>query len=687
MAGLSIPGVTDTYNTNETVEKLMQIERIPLTREQNQLDEYKAQQTAWREVNTQLTSLRDSTKALYSYENPFNNKVASSTDENAITATANRGADIQSFKIDVIQPATADRFLSDELPSDYKVPAGVYTYKVGEKQLTVNWKGGTLKDFSNAVNKRSNGIVKSMLVGASAGKKTLLIESLTTGKENKLIFEGAAKDFAIETGMISPAKGNTSTFGSTTAELQQVSFKETGKNDRMPEVSVTRTQILDGKVNVAPRGGYDVTIPQSAANNSNTHITFTVKATSITDITEEINNTLQEPVIPSGGFAEFGGITIDNASSETLLPKTTAKIETVESVTSKNIIYAVFNDGTERVISTPDILNEKEQSLDIDLSEYKGIKAISIRNANTGYKLEISEFTSYDSAANLGYSPNHAIAEAGDAIIKYEGITIVRPSNEIDDVVPEITLNLHDKTEKTATISIKVDKEAAKNALIEFVGKYNQAVAKINILSQNKPELINELDYLTDDEKSKLTDQLGMFSTDFSLTNIKSNMQTILSSNYKFQENTVITALTQLGIATNASGYSGSYSQSKLRGYLEIDEKKLDDALENHLEDIKNLFGYDTDGDLIIDEGIAYKLDKQITAYTQTGGIIALKTSTLDSKIKSSQTRITKLEDQMEKKEAELKQKYSTMQGSLSTLENQQTTISNFTKQQNKDNN
>ncbi len=687
MAGLSIPGVTDTYNTNETVEKLMQIERIPLTREQNQLDEYKSQQTAWREVNTQLTSLRDSTKALYSYENPFNNKIASSTDENAITATANRGADLQSFKIDVIQPATADRFLSDELPSDYKVPAGVYTYKVGEKQLTVNWKGGTLKDFSNAINKRSNGIVKSMLVGASTGKKTLLIESLTTGKENKLIFEGAAKEFALETGMISPAKGNTSTFGSTTAELQQVSFKETGRNDRMPEVSVTRTQLLEGKVNVAPRGGYEVSIPQSALNNSNTHISFTLKATAIQDITEEINNTLQEPVIPSGGFAEFGGITIDNASSETLLPKTTTKIEPIESVTSKNVIYAIFNDGTERVISTPDILNEKEQSLDIDLSEYKGIKSISIRNFNTGYKLEISEFTSYDSASNLGYSPNHAIAEAGDAIIKYEGITIVRPSNEIDDVVPEITLNLHDKTEKTATISIKVDKEAAKNALIEFVGKYNQAIAKINVLSQNKPELINELDYLTDDEKEKLTNQLGMFSTDFSLTNIKSNMQTILSSNYKFEENSIITALAQLGIATNASGYSGSYSQSKLRGYLEIDEKKLDDALENHLEDIKNLFGYDTDGDLIIDEGIAYKLDKQITAYTQTGGIIALKTSTLDSKIKSSQTRITKLEDQMEQKEAELKQKYSSMQGSLSNLENQQTTISNFTKQQNKDSN
>ena len=686
MAGLSIPGVTDTYNTNDTVEKLMQIERIPLTREQNQLDEYKSQQTAWREVNTQLTSLRDSTKTLYSYENPFNNKLTTSTDENAITATANRGADIQSFKIDVIQPATADRFLSDELESDYKVPAGVYTYKVGEKQLTVNWKGGSLKDFSAAINKRSNGIVKSMLVGASAGKKTLLIEALSTGKENKLIFEGAAKDFAIETGMISPAKANTSTFGNATAELKQVSFKETGKQDGMPDVSVTRTQIIEGKVNVAPRGGYEVSIPQSAANNSNTHISFSVKATSVEDITDEINNSIQEPVIPAGGIAEFGGITIENASSETLLPKTTQKVEPVDSVTSKNLIYAVFNDGTEKVISTPDILNEKEQTLDLDLSEYKGIKSISVRNVNTGYKLEISEFTAYDSSANLGYSPNHAIAEAGDAIIKYEGITIVRPSNEIDDVVPEITLNVHDKTEKTATIAVKVDKEASKNALIEFVGKYNQAVAKINVLSQNKPEIINELDYLTDDEKEKLTEQLGIFSTDFSLTNIKSNMQTIISSNYKFEENSEITALSQLGIATNASGFSGSYSQSKLRGYLEIDEKKLDEALENNLDDIKNLFGYDTDGDLIIDEGIAYKLDKQITAYTQTGGIIALKTSTLDSKIKSSQSRITKLEDQMEKKESELRQKYSTMEGSLSSLENQQTTISNFTKQQNKQN-
>ena len=686
MAGINIPGVTDQYKTNDTVEKLMQVERIPLTREQNQLDAYKSQRDAWREINSQLTSLRDSTKTLYSYENPFNNKLTTSTDELAITATANRSADLQSFKIDVIQPATSDRFLTDELPSDYTVPSGMYTFKVADKQINLNWKGGSLKDFSNAINKRSNNTVKSLIIGASAGKKTLLIESLVTGKENKLIFEGAAKDFALESGMISPIKAESHSFGQRVTEIQPLpsnNAQNPQTKTRMPELSVTRTKFLDNSVYVEPRGAYKVDIPANVKTNPNLHITFTASAIARQDITEEINKQLIEPEIPQAGFAEFGGIVIKNIDSETLLEKQTVKPEPVFPLTNKNIFYAVNSDGSEKLIPTPDIFNGEKVSFDLDLSEYQGLSSIVVRNENTGYALEVSSFTTYDSSQGLGYSPNHAITEAGDAIIKYEGITITRPTNTIDDVVPEITLNVHDKTEKTATISVKSDVDASKNALIDFVGKYNQAVAKINILSQNKSEIIEELDYLSDDEKSKAREQLGLFETDFSLTSIKSNMQSILQTGYKSSDEALITMLSQIGIATNASGYSGSYSQSRLRGYLEIDEKKLDSALENNLNDIKNIFGYDSDGDLIIDAGIAFSLDKQLSAYTQTGGILSLKTSNLDSKIKTSENKIARLEEQMDDKEAELRRKYSSMEGTLNSLETQQNTINNFTKQQN----
>lgn len=684
MAGLNIPGVTDQYNTNDTVEKLMKIERIPLTREQNQLESLKTEKNAWRDINTKLSSLRDNTKTLYSFENPFNSKLTSSTEEYAITAEANRSASLQSFKVDVIQAASSDRFLTDELENDFKVPVGTYTYKVGEKQITFNWKGGTLKDFSNAINKRGNNIIKSSIIGASAGNKSLLIEAVPTGKENRLIFEDDAKTFAFDSGMVDKIKSQTQTFASSQTEILPVNKIEYDEPVYMPPLSLTNTKYDEEKqtATVEPRGAYQVKVPEKILRDTDLHLQFTITQKVTEDITPEINKTLIQPELPDAGTAEYGGIIISNNLSDTNLNLPPEPPAPLEPVKTNSILYAVMEDGSEKEIPYTPAEDGKAAQIDVKLSEYPGLKAIAVRNLNTGTSYKISSLTALDPVKDLGYGPKHPVSTADDAIIKYEGITITRSSNKIDDVVPEITLNIHDKTEKTATIAVKPDTEASKAAIIEFVGKYNQAVAELNILSQNKQEIIDELDYLSPEEKEAEQKKLGLFQSDFSLTNIKSNMSSTLAARYLFSDTAEITMLSQLGIATNAGGYSGGYSQSKLRGYLEIDEKKLDDAISNHLDDIKMLFGYDSDGDLIVDTGIAYKLDKQISAYTQTGGILAMKTSSLDSKIKSSESKISKLENQMAKKEAELRNKYSQMEGSLNSLEAQQNTISNFTKQQ-----
>ncbi|MCR4948498.1 MAG: flagellar filament capping protein FliD [Treponema sp.] len=683
MAGLNIPGVTDQYNTNDTVEKLMKIERIPLTREQNQLESLKSEKNAWRDINTKLAALRDNTKTLYSFENPFNSKLTSSTEEYAVTAEANRSASLQSFKVDVIQAASSDRFLSGELENDFKVPQGTYTYKVGEKQITFNWKGGSLKDFSAAINKRGNNIIKSAIIGASAGKKSLLIEAVSTGKENRLIFEDDAKTFAFDSGMIDKVKSETQVFASNRNEVLPVNKIEYDEPAYMPSLSLTNIQYDEEKqsVTVEPRGAYQIKIPEKILRDSTLHVQFTVTRTDTEDITPAINQTLLQPELPDAGSAEFGGIVINNNDSDTNLNLPKEAPVPLEPIVTDTVLYAVMEDGSEKEIPYTPAENEKAAPVDIKLADFPGIKAIAVRNVNTGRTYTVSDFSALDPVKDLGYGPVHPVSTADDAIIKYEGITITRSSNKIDDVVPEITLNIHDKTEKTATISVKPDVDSSKAAIIEFVGKYNQAVAELNILSQNKPEIIEELDYLSAEEREAEQKKLGLFQSDFSLTNIKSNMASTIAARYLFSDSAEVTMLSQLGIATNAGGYSGGYSQSKLRGYLEIDEKKLDDALANHLDDIKMLFGYDSDGDLIVDSGIAYKLDKQISAYTQTGGILALKTSSLDSKIKSSEAKVTKLESQMAKKEAELRNKYSQMEGSLNSLEAQQNTISNFVKQ------
>lgn len=680
MAGINIPGVTDQYNTNDTVEKLMKVERIPLTREQDSLKTFKAQKDAWRDVNKKMSALRDSVKTLYSYDNPFSNKLTSSTDEYAVTADAGRAASYDSFKIDVIQPATADRFLSSELAADTNVPKGTYTFKVAGKTVTLRWNGGTLSDFSDAVNKRGGDILKSLVIGAGAGKKTLLIESLKTGEANRLTFEDDAKNFAVSSGMISPVQSSTSEFGTMQTEFRPAPADSSTEQNGMPKISSEKITASSDSVTIPPRSGFSLAIPSGTAPDE--HLVFTLTKQPVADITGELNKVPETPQLPDAGSASFGDITITNSPSDTLLANSApVHREPLSPVSSDNVVYAGMADGTEKEISTPEILSGTDTKVDIDMSQYSGIKSIVVRNRNTGMSFTMSPVTAYDPKASSGYKPDNAVSTAGDAVIKYEGITIKRPTNDIDDVIPSVTLHVHAKTDKTAVINVKPDTESSKQALITFVGKYNETVAEINILSQNKPELVDELTYLSDDDRKKETDKLGMFLGDFSLTNVKSSIQAIEGGKYAASDSAKVSMLSQIGISTGASGSYSGYSESRLRGYLEIDEKKLDSALANNLDDIKNMFGYDSDGDLIIDSGIAYRLDRELSAYVQTGGIIASKTNNLDSKIKTSESKIAKLETQMDQKEQELREKYASMEGSLNSLENQQATISNFSKQ------
>ncbi|MCQ2600372.1 MAG: flagellar filament capping protein FliD [Treponema sp.] len=683
MAGLSIPGVNDKYKSNEIVEGLMKVERIPLTREQNHLEEVKKQQDAWRTVNHKMSQLRDSVKSLYSFDNPFNNKLASSTEEYAITATAGREAAYESFQIEVIQPATADRFLSGEIEKNQKIPAGTYTFKTGDKTISMNWKGGKIEDFVTSLNKRGKDVIKASLIGVNKGNKALLLESLKTGSDSHLEFKDAALALAIDTKMIQKVEGEKDIFGSTLSEIKVPENVSPLEQEGMPFITSSFVKMTEDGISIPPRGGFTINVPGNISKDTTKTLIFTVKAKEIADITDTANSKPTEPDLPDPGNVTFQNITIDNNQSSYELPGTQAPKVPLESIRTDSVLFARFEDGTERELKITDAFSESGSTVKVNLSEYPGIKSIVMRNANTGVQYSVSKIESVDEKASLGYTPLNAVSNAGDAIIKYEGITITRPDNKIDDVIPHITLNVSQKTDRPATIKIEPDTEAAKDALINFVGRYNQIIAEINILSQNKPELISELDYLSKDEEDAYKEKLGLFSGDFSLTNAKSSMQEIIGAVYQESEYSEITMLSQIGISTNATNYSG-YNPTKMRGYLEINEKVLDENLKNNLDSIKTLFGYDSDGDLIIDSGIGVRLDKQLTAYVQSGGILANKNSTLDRQVKASEQKIARLETQLNQKEAELKAKYGQMESTLNSLEGQSNSINNFTQQQNR---
>jgi flagellar hook-associated protein 2 len=414
-----------------------------------------------------------------------------------LIGTAVRDAIQQDRAFIVKQTAQADRFLSSPLSEDFKVEGGSYTFSIGKEEISFDFKGGTLKDFTEALNRRSRGLLQSSLIAVKSGTKSLLVESKVTGEDNRLVFSGAALALGESTGMI---------------------------------------ELLDAE---------------------------------------------------------------DNAQQE--------------------------------------------------------------------------------------FRPLNAVSTARDAIVSMEGIEVYRPKNEIDDLIPGITLTLKGTSDRPVRLQVEMDTEGAKDAIITFVGNYNRLLAEINILTRNDGMVIDELTYLTREEKDDYRKRLGAFSGDSTLTQIRNSLMRIVSVPYPNAEDESLNLLAQIGIGTDIRRTGGA-DPSKLRGYLEIDEKVLDAALATKLPAVKQLFGSDTTGDLIVNTGIAYAIDALAKPYTESTGIFALKAGNMDSKIQQETRRIETLDRQLAAKEADLKRQYSQMEGAYNRMEQMSTSLGRL-QQQNGNNN
>lgn len=647
MSDISIPGVTASkYKTDELIQGLMKAERIPRDRADAELKTYKKQQSAWRDLNQQSTKLRDSAKSMYSYDNPFMEKTSTSTNERAITATAAREASDQTIKVSVSQVAAADSFLSSEIPSDGKVPKGNYEFSVGESKVSFSWKGGSYREFADALNRRSNGTLRASLVKVTDKTQSLMIESLKTGAKQRLSFGGDALPFALDAGLIKKNDASVITPSQTALEAAPASVATIGfsstakaKDGLVLEYAVSATPVsAEDKKAVAPAG----------------------------------------PDTGKPGSITYGGITIENVAPETALseaPVATPKEPVIDP--------AVFSLKTSKgvAIPLPPIPDAgAKTTVSVPLNEYGDVNAMLVNNKNTEKSVKIEDIRIYDPKAAGDYMPVNPVSVAQDAILKYEGITVSRPTNDIDDLVPGVTINLHEPTEKTETITVKPDTAPAKEAIISLVANYNRVMAEINILTQDKPEIISEIQYFSEDEKKAETEKLGMMMGDTTLGAIKNSIQRTASNSYNPGNGNTLSMLAQIGISTKSSA-GGGIDSSRMRGYLEIDEKKLDDALKSRTKDVKSLFGYDSDGDLIVDSGVGQALDASLAPYVQTGGIFTLKTSGLATRISANEKKIAQLDEQLKNKEADLKTKYGQMEGTLNSLQSQAGAISNFSKQ------
>lgn len=655
MSDMNIPGIGAGKYDN-LIETLMKKERAPRDSAAEDLKKYEQQNAIWRKINQFSTEIREKTRELYSFNNPFIEKTVTSSNERAITATASRDAREQTFKISINQIAQADSFLSQEVSKDFQVPKGVYTFTVGEKKFSLNWQGGKYRSFIDAVNKKGKDIIRISEIKTSPSAISLLFESQLTGEANKLEFSDDALSFALETGLIK-------------------------KNDR-PAVDAEKTEAVIPAQTTERiafsnpvRSSQHYVLEYTVSLQNDAEAAAPLSASGATPLSSE------EAIYGQVGSVSYKGVTVTNAPSDSGIASETLGLNTKPTapVEDYGVLSLVSPRGT--LIPLPALADTTElQTFSIPLSEYGDITGIAVHNNNTDKTVSIAQIKVYDPKATGEYIPVNPVSQAQEAVLTFEGIPVKRSTNKIDDLIPGVTLKLEDKTDKKESISIKPDTEAAKNAIIEFVAKYNRLLAEINIVTSNQQNVIDEIEYFTDDERKTAKENLGALFGDTTLSSLKNNLRQIVANVYRKNADTPIRTLSQIGISTKSDVSSG-LNEARLRGYLEIDEKKLDEALKDSMEDVRYLFGYDTDNDVLIDDGVAFQVFKQIDPYVQRGGIFSTRTNGLAAQIKTSKDKIARYDKALEKKELELRQKYGNMDGALRNLQKQSDMINNFSRQ------
>lgn len=670
MSDLSIPGVKSKYDTQKIIDALMEVKKAPLKRKEEELDLYTREKSSWQNLNRQLTGLQTASRALYSFQNPFTEKIASSSDGKMLTAKASREAYDQKKEILVTRVATADRLLSRSLAKDFTVEAGDYAFQVGEKEAKFSYKGGSLKDFADSINRRAGTLLQASVVNDTRDSQVLLIEAKETGSKNRLLFKEKAVDMAVKAGIVERI---------TSTDRQIELSRETVEAWTRP-VKAGETVLKGGTLLMNPGSEAKAPLEPPAELGADMVLEFLYRTYKIPEEPVQEVKPPPGPTLPSTGSVEFQGIRIENEPSKAILPDWNPP-KARESVTDMQVFY--LDTGAEAV-PLPEIRDSEEfQKVQVEVGKRATVMAaLALRNRNTHRQVEIRDVVLYDKTQRGDYKPLKPLSAASDAVISMDGIEVTRSKNAVDDLIPGVTLNLLKAGDDPVELEVGRDTESIKKQIISLIGSYNRIAADIDILTRRDESVIEDLDYLSDEEKKAAKERLGLLFGDLTLQQLKSSLQRTLTGTYPTSKGRDLTLLAQAGISTDSrKPGSATIDKSRLRGYLEIDEGKLDEAIRTMPDAMKELFGSDTDGDLVVNAGVAFALDSLLKPYVTTGGLLSTRMTRLDADISDQKKEISDYTKEIADYQAEQKRKYAVMEGSLNSLEKSSESISSFSKQ------
>lgn len=223
-----------------------------------------------------------------------------------------------------------------------------------------------------------------------------------------------------------------------------------------------------------------------------------------------------------------------------------------------------------------------------------------------------------------GVSFSTTLQAAADARIKVNNLTVTRSSNTISDVIEGVTLDLFAVSSGAARIDLNRDTANIKDNIKGLVTAYNDFEATLKILG---------------DRKSEVEEFGGSLAGESLLQSVRSQVRAMITDTSS-SPGTTIKAARNVGLSIDRNGK------------LNLDETKLDTALQDNFDEVSTLFTAGTNNQSIYSTapgGIAGDAVKKIEKMLLSTGMIDTKTRNATSKIEDYKEELAKLEERMEK--------------------------------------
>lgn len=374
--------------------------------------------------------------------------------------------------------------------------------------------------------------------------------------------------------------------------------------------------------NTAVPGTYAVTVANIATSSSVATAAFADGTTS---------------AIPSGALS----VTQNGISTSYTIP---------EGATLASVVKQINANTSTTNISANIITDDKGSRLVLGSTVTGADSDITTTSDITGFTIDKSTALDSTSATSAGYIGSVPVS----ASLTINGLSVTSKSNTIDKTLGGVSMTLLPGTySATTTVTVATNTDGLKTSLQSFIDSYNSVVKAVSTVTKATI--------------SDTADSTGSTVTPAALTG-DAMPRSILAALRKELVTTGasgnLTVLSQLGITTSQSD-----------GTLSLDATKFQAAMDKGLAgDVQQLFNGTGDGS----NGLISRMNAAITPYTQTGGIFATRTTSLNEQQNDLVDQQAALDLRVTTLTATLTAKYNAMDLLVGQLKASATSITSF---------